>query len=242
MEPIKSYERGGGCEDPRLVRIDDVFYMTYTAYDGKTARLAMAVSRDDLHTWEKRGPVFTDDQLDQLEGSQSLNGWCKSGAIYNERIGGYYWMFFGDKHIWAATSRDLKKWEIVKKPILSPRDGYFDSYLVEPGPPPIFLADPVPPAVEGIWLGYNAARLDEKGKPVYAFGQALLDPYNPSRVLRRCSRPLLEPIIQDEIEGQVPNVVFGEGLIKFKGKYFLYYGMTDSRIGVAIADDISPKK
>jgi len=37
-----------------------------------------------------------------------------------------------------------------------------------------------------------------------------------------------------EKQGQVPNVVFAEGLIKFKGRWFLYYGMADSRIGVAI--------
>ena len=186
-----------------------------------------------MYTWEKLGTVFTDEQLEQNE---TPAGWCKSGTIYPKKVNGYYWMFFGDTHIWAANSKDLRKWEIVKKPVLSPRPGQFDSYLVEPGPPPIELIEASQPPVEGIWLGYNSARKTESGELKYSFGHALLAPYDPTRVLRRCTRPLIEPTTEQEITGQVPNVVFGEGLVSFKGKWFLYYGMADSRIGVAVFD------
>ncbi|MEN6623001.1 MAG: glycoside hydrolase family 130 protein [Smithella sp.] len=237
IEPTEIYEKEGGCEDPRLVHINDTFYLTYTAYDGETARLAMAMSSDrDLYKWKKLGLVFTDTQLSKLQKSNMPKGWSKSGAIYREQIENKYWMFFGDDHIWGATSRDLRNWEIIKKPILSPRHGLFDAYLVEPGPPPILFNDNGSTYKQCLWLGYNGARMKRDGELIYSFGYALLDPTNPSKIIERCKRPLLEPSTIDEINGQVPNVVFGEGLAKFKGKYFLYYGMADSHIGVAIAD------
>lgn len=228
-----------GCEDPRIVKIDDTFYMTYTAFDGQVARLSVAVSRD-MHVWEKRGPLFTDDQWDAFFPVDQLphipRGWTKSGAIYPEPINGYYWMFFGDTHIWAAFSRDLIKWDVVAKPVLSPRPGFFDSVLVEPGPPPVYIKPANAQEPEGILLGYNAASMGKDGKLRYQFGQALLAPYDPMTVLRRSFTPQLKPTTPMERCGQTPHVVFGQGLVQFKGKWMLYYGMADTRIGVAVAD------
>lgn len=226
LEPTESYELPGGCEDPRVVRIGEHFHMTYTAYDGKVARLAMALSRD-LRSWEKIGPLLPDEHWHRFFPRNEHRrlfptGWSKSGAIFAERIAGYYWMFFGDTHIWAARSTDLRRWDVVPDPVLSPRSGFFDSRLVEPGPPPMLLPD-------GIWLGYNSA--DDSLR--YAFGQAVLSVDDPTNVLHRSRSPLLEPTLSDEIEGQVPCVVFATGLVHFRGQWLLYYGMADSRIGVA---------
>lgn len=227
MSPSEPYERAGGCEDPRIVKIKDSFYMTYTAFDGVVARLAMAQSTDLQH-WTKLGLVFHDDQWEayfpQAAFPDTPRGWSKSGAILPEQIDGRYWMYFGDTHIWAASSADLRTWSIVPEPVITPRPGAFDSRLVEPGPAPIRL-----PA--GIWLGYNSADTNLR----YAFGQVLIDPSNPTRVLRRSMAPLLEPTSVAEQVGQVPQVVFAEGLVFFNGQWLLYYGMADSRLGVAIA-------
>ena len=228
MEPTEAYEIPGGCEDPRLVRIDDTFYMTYTAYDGKVARLSMAMSKD-LYSWTKLGPLFPDDIWEKIFASDEYRhlfprGWSKSGAILDQKVNGYYWMYFGDTHIWVANSRDLRKWDVVQGPVLSPRSGLFDAHLVEPGPPPRMYP-------EGIWLGYNGADLNLR----YSFGQALFAADNPTKLIRRCTRPLLEPTNEFEIMGQVPKVVFGEGLVNFQGKWLLYYGMADSRVGVVCA-------
>jgi predicted GH43/DUF377 family glycosyl hydrolase len=228
MEPTMGYETDGGCEDPRVVRINDIFYMTYTAYDRKIARLAMATSRD-LRTWEKTGLLFPEERLERAFTHKQHclfgGGWSKAGAIIPEQINGYYWIYFGDTYIWLAYSKDLKNWEVREEPVLSPRPGYFDSQLVEPGPPPVLLP-------EGIWLGYNSADTGLR----YAFGQALFSLDDPSKLLRRCTRPLLRPTTKEERGGQVPNVVFAGGLVEFRGKLFLYYGMADTRIGVAIAE------
>jgi predicted GH43/DUF377 family glycosyl hydrolase len=211
MEAAEPYEMPGGCEDPRLVRIDGRFYLTYTAYDGQTARLCLATA-SDLHSWSRLGPLFPE------------RGWTKSGAILDQPIGGRYWMYFGDTHLWAAHSADFQHWEVVEAPVLSPRPGMFDSRLVEPGPPPLLTP-------EGIWLIYNSADAELR----YAVSQVLFAADDPTRVLWRADVPLLEPTTADEIEGQVPRVVFAEGLVRFRDEWLLYYGMADSRIGVAVA-------
>lgn len=230
VEPSLPYEIPGGCEDPRLVRIEDTFYLTYTAYDGKLARLCIA-SSTDLHTWSKLGLLFPDKNWDIYfpDGKYDQpfpKGWSKSGAILDHKVNGYYWMYFGDTHIWAAYSLDLLKWDILTDPVLSPRQGCFDSKLVEPGPTPITLP-------EGIWLGYNAADSNLH----YSFGQALFSSDDPGKLIQRCVQPILRPTTDLEFQGNVPNVVFGEGLTRFQDKWFLYYGMADSRIGVAISND-----
>jgi predicted GH43/DUF377 family glycosyl hydrolase len=213
IEATEPYELPGGCEDPRLVRIDGRFYLTYTAYDGQTARLCLAVG-DSLERWTKQGPLFPE------------QGWTKSGAILDQPIHGRSRMYFGDTHLWAAHSTDLRLWEVVEPPVLSPRTSRFDSRLVEPGPPPLLTPD-------GIWLIYNSADADLR----YAVSQALFAPDDPTRLLWRDDTPLLEPTTADEIEGQVPSVVFAEGLVRFRGQWLLYYGMADSRIGVVVAGE-----
>ena len=211
LEPTEPYELPGGCEDPRIVKIDRTFYLTYTAYDGETARLALAYSTD-LHNWTKVGPLFPE------------RGWTKSGAILTTPVEGRYWMYFGDTNIWAAHSDDLLTWTVVDEPVLRPRADHFDARLVEPGPQPLLTK-------AGIVLLYNGADEDL----IYASGQALLDPNDPTQVLDRSATPFLRPTVEAEIVGQVPNVVFIEGLTRLDDTWYLYYGMGDSGIGVATA-------
>ena len=210
--PEEPFEQPGGVEDPRVVRIDSLFYLTYTGYDGETARLALATS-PDLRTWTRHGVLFPE------------RGWTKSGAILPEPVDGRYWMYFGDTNIWAAHSEDLLRWTVVEEPVLRPRAGRFDSRLVEPGPPPMRTDD-------GILLLYNAA--DDSLR--YAAGQALFDAADPTRLVARLETPFLTPTTVLEETGQVPNVVFIEGLVPHADRWYLYFGMGDSGIGVATAD------
>jgi predicted GH43/DUF377 family glycosyl hydrolase len=197
-----------GCEDPRIVKVNDTYYMTYTAFDGSTARLAIASSKD-LINWKKHGIVFPEWP------------WTKSGAILPVKINGTYIMFFGDWKIWIAYSEDLIHWKADwKNPILEARMGMFDERLVEPGPPPI-LTD------KGILLFYNGASW-EKG---YSIGWALLDPSNPYKVIARSDEPIFEPQLLWEKIGNVPNVVFAEALVRYKGKWIMYYGAADKYVG-----------
>lgn len=242
-------EWDGGCEDPRVVeREDGTYVMLYTAFDCKVAILCVATSKD-LYHWKKHGPVFAD----------ALNGkykglWSKSGAVVcslrgdkfiAEKINGVYWMYWGESNIYAATSEDLIHWEPVEftadgakepvlYPVISPRKGKYDEYLCEPGPQALLTE-------EGIVLIYNGKGNNPEKlgghDTIYKAGQILLDKENPLCLLQRTTRPFIEPTEQFEIVGQVMPVCFVEGLVKFNGKYFLYYGTADSHIAVAVEQE-----
>lgn len=51
------WEQIGGTEDPRIVRVNGTFFVTYTAYNNVTAQLCIATSQD-LITWRKYPPLF----------------------------------------------------------------------------------------------------------------------------------------------------------------------------------------
>ncbi|MCL6513708.1 MAG: glycoside hydrolase family 130 protein [Alicyclobacillus sp.] len=235
LYPTEPYEHPGGCEDPRVTLIDDTFYMTYTAFDGQNAYLCLATSRDLLH-WTKHGMLFPSWKGD------NPTIWSKSGAILPEKVNGKYIMYFGDTCIWLAESEDLIHWTPREEPVLRPRihPEAFDSALIEPGPQPVLTDD-------GILLLYNAARRITDpadpafGKLRYSAGQVLLDREDPTRVLQRTEEPFLTPGTVDECVGQVDHVVFVEGLVEFRGAWYLYYGMADSKIGVAIYDPAAEK-
>ena len=236
------YEWEGGCEDPRIVQSENgTFIMTYTAYDGKLARLLVA-SSNDLFNWTKHGSIFTN-----AYNGKFVDQWSKSGSIVTQlqnnsmvtvRLNGSYWMYWGDTSIFLARSTDLINWIPVvgengePLPIFSPRPGKFDSDLVEPGPQAILTE-------HGIFLIYNSKNKADGGDPeipegTYSAGQILFDPNEPTRVLQRTDQYFFKPDKPYEITGQVNNVVFLEGLVFFKGQYFLYYGTADSKIAVAV--------
>jgi predicted GH43/DUF377 family glycosyl hydrolase len=239
-DAFKAYEWPGGIEDPRVIETEDgQFLLTYTSYDGKTARLCSAISKDLQH-WEKLGPM--------LASPKYINLWSKSGAIVGketnsrviaQKIDGYFWMYFGDTDLFMAKSSDLRHWEVcenaenqVKISVLQPRSGYFDSRLVEPGP--YALIRP-----EGILLIYNSSNAANFNDPkfpkfTYAAGQALFDANKPYRLINRSKQAFIWPDKDYERVGEVNEVCFVEGLVHFKGKWFMYYGTADSKIAVAV--------
>ena len=239
-DAMQEYEWPGGCEDPRLVADGKGGYvLTYTAWDKKTARLAAATSRDLVH-WTKRGLAFAGRHRDLWSKSGAIVCQWKGGECVARRIRGRYWMLWGDTNVFAATSDDLASWTPLERedgtlsPVLSPREGAFDSELVEPGPP-AFLTK------RGIVLLYNGRnRGGEAGDPTlptggYATGQALFAVDDPSRLLARTAESFLRPDVAFEKQGQVANVVFAEGLVRFNGRWLLYYGAADSRLALAAA-------
>ena len=238
------YEWTGGVEDPRLVEAEDGRYiLTYTQWNGDVPRLAIATSTD-LISWQKHGPAFA-----RAGGGKFLRSETKSGAILARviddrlvatKVNGTYWMYYNVPDIQIATSDDLISWTPLEDAngralkVLSPRAGYFDSWLVEAGPPAI-LTD------RGIVLLYNAGNLGTHGdsslpQRVYTGGQALFDATNPIRLLDRTDVPFIKPTEAYEKTGQyVEGTTFVEALVPFKGQWFLYYGMADSRVGVAVS-------
>lgn len=224
LSPEAPYEKDGGVEDPRLVKFGDTYYLTYTGYNTKDAQLALAASKDLVH-WERKGVI-----LPAYKGNWNT-GWTKSGAIVPEKIDGKYWMYFlgttPDKNdqMGLAYSTDLIHWtEATQTPVLPRRQGKFDSRVVEPGPSPILTPD-------GIVLTYNGA----DDKLVYRTAVAIFDRKDPRKLLYRSDEPIFVPEKDWEKAGQVPNVVFVEGLIRQGERYLFYYGGADKYVGVAEA-------
>jgi predicted GH43/DUF377 family glycosyl hydrolase len=256
-DAYKKLEWTGGCEDPRVVADSlSTYYMTYTAFDGQTARLLVATSTDLLH-WKKYGSVFAKayngKYADKWSKSGSIVSTYKNGQAVATKINGKYWMYWGDTQIWTATSDNLIDWTPVEmkageqtpvklrsqaanmpqlKVVLPTREGKFDSDLVESGPPAM-LTD------KGILLIYNSRNMQaygDKSLPdgTYTAGQVLFDKNDPTKILKRVNTYFMRPEKLYEITGQVNQVCFLEGLTQFKNKWYLYYGTGDSKIAVAV--------
>ena len=112
----------------------------------------------------------------------------------------------------------------------------FEELKIGAGPPPL--------RVDEGWLllhhgvtGESPVGFDPTAQKVeYSAGAMLLDPDDPSRVLARTTTPVLEPETDDERSGTVPNVVFPTAVEEVDGQRFVFYGMADSKIGVARLD------
>jgi predicted GH43/DUF377 family glycosyl hydrolase len=222
LSPQADYEKDGGVEDPRLVKFEGTYYLTYTGYNKKDAQLCLATSRDLRH-WQRRGVIQP-----AYKGNWNV-GWTKSGAIVPQKINGQYWMYFlgtsPDKtdQMGLAYSSDLIHWtEATETPVLPRRAGHFDSRVVEPGPPPIVTKG-------GIVLFYNGA----DDNLVYRTAIAVFERKDPRKLIWRSEQPIFVPEKNWETVGQVPNVVFVEGMVRQRGRYLLYYGAADKYIGVA---------
>ena len=237
---VQGSEYFDGTEIHRIVETDDGKYiMTYTAYDGKTARLCLATS-DDLNNWTKKGLVLNTEKYKDT--------WSKSGAIVVKqkgnkmiavKINGKYRMYFGDTSLFMASSDDLIHWEVAENAetgemiqVLHPRPGYFDSRLVEPGPFALIRDN----GILLIYNGSNAASFNDPDLPkfTYAAGQALFDKNAPWKMIARTESYFIHPDKDYEKTGEVNNVCFVEGLVFFQDKWFLYYGTADSKIAVAV--------
>jgi predicted GH43/DUF377 family glycosyl hydrolase len=224
LSPETDYEKDGGVEDPRLVQFGDTYYLTYTGYNKKDAQLCLATSKDLIH-WQRKGVI-----LPAYQGNWNVR-WTKSGAIVSEKIAGKYWMYFlgttPDKNdqVGLASSTDLLHWtEATNAPVLPVRPGKFDSRVAEPGPSPIVTS-------EGIVLIYNGA----DDKLVYRTGVAVFDRNDPRSLVSRTDTPIFAPEKSWEKVGQVPNVVFVEGMLQQGKHYLFYYGGADTNVGVAEA-------
>lgn len=240
------YDHMGGCEDPRVVKTEEgLFVMLYTSWNYDTPRLSVATSTDLIH-WKKTGPAFA-----KAYNGKFLNMATKSGSIVTQlkdenitvaKLNGKYLMYWGENLVNLAVSENLTDWYPSLdehgnlRKVIVPRDGFFDSSLTECGPPAL-LTD------KGIILLYNGKNSDGENadpklpKGTYSVGQVLLDAQNPEFVLDRSLDFILKPDLPHEITGQYKaGTVFGEGLVFFKKKWFLYYGTADSYIGVAITN------
>jgi|GEM_PF-184830 len=232
LSPSESYDIGG-CEDPRVVKIGNRYYMTYTGNDPlegggyrTPGNICLARSEDLIH-WEKLGETV-----------QPAHAWnshqIKAGALVPEKIGGYYYMFYmGENQPWRgriglARATDIDNvltWEdFLDRPILEPRSGnYFDSVGVEPGA--VYMLG------DRILLIYNGWGSSEQPDAyIHRTGWAIFS--KDFQLLARCE----EPIIDEYVPGTSNMIAFSESICFKDGVWYIHYGMQDRWIGVAVYD------
>ncbi len=241
---FNKFDYPGGCEDPRVVEtIDGNYVMAYTAWNYDVPRLSIAISKDLFH-WQKTGPAFAKGYnsrfLNLATKSASMVTAMKNGRPLLAKIKGKYWMYWGEHFVNLAWSDNLSDWNPILdshgelKKAMETRPGKFDSDLTECGPPAI-ITD------KGILLLYNGKNATNENadthlpKGTYTVGEVVFDIDNMEKIVSRTDTCLLKPSLPHEVTGQYKaGTIFGEGLVYFKGKWYLYYGTADSFIGVAI--------
>ncbi|MBN2308907.1 MAG: glycoside hydrolase family 130 protein [Candidatus Hydrogenedentes bacterium] len=214
--PYEVYE-SLGIEDPRATFLEGTYYVMYTAASGHGPRITL-LRTDDFRSYERIGIV-----------SEPGN---KDGVLFPERINGQYVRLdrpigMGTGSVWISYSNDLLSWG-NSKVLLTPRSGYWDSTRVGASVPPI--------RTDAGWLEIYHGFKMTSGGPIYRAGTALLDLEDPSRVIARCSIPLLSPREDHERVGDVCNVVFACGaIVEPNGEVKMYYGAADTCVCVATA-------
>ncbi len=210
-----------GCEDPRIVRIGDTLYMTYTAYDGihSPKGAISSISVDDFVA--RRFDTWSTPHLLTPEGIDD-----KDLSLLPEKIGSNYLLYHRiNGQICADLLPELLGEKRVSRciEILAPRQGMWDGAKVGIGAPPIKVGD------KWLMIYHGVSR-----HATYRLGAALLDS-DGITILARTADPIFEPLDAYEKEGEVPNVVFTCGAVVRGDSLILYYGGADRVIGVATA-------
>jgi len=248
-----------GVEDPRITKIDDLYYLTYTAYDGVNALGCLAVSKD-LVLWEKHGlivPLMTYKEFSLLaESKGTINEkylrynelgrviekdgkrvllWDKNVIFFPRRIN-------GKLHFLHRVRPDIQIVAVNNLDELTPSfwDDYFlnlkDSIVLSPVHKHEVSyvgggSTPIETA-HGWLLIYHGVHDTVKGF-VYSACAALVDLENPQIELARLPYALFKPEHDWELKGEVNNVCFPTGSVLFNDTLYIYYGAADEQIAVA---------
>lgn len=254
------YEKRG-VEDSRIVKIDDTYYITYTAYDGINAMGALATSKDLLH-FEKHGIITPKINYQEYE---KLVLCC--GTKLNPKYHHYYNLFsqiglVGDEYrllrdkdltffprkingkfamlhrIWPGIQIVyFDHWEDLTKPFWENYLKNLSDYIVI-DPKGAFEVNYIgaggPPIEtnDGWLMIYHGVQETSRGK-IYHAKAALLQLDKPENEIARLDLPLFSPTKQWEIEGEVNDVVFPTGQALFGDDLYIYYGAADKHIAVA---------
>ncbi len=246
-----------GIEDPRLVRIENSFFLTYVVHDGKNAITAFSHGRDLFNLkrgnivspqipYKEAGKIFSYSKLKdeyyffesyyQEHNGRNILIWHKDCVLFPERIGGQYFMLHRIlPDIQVVAFDDFK--ELSDKYFwISNLLNLANNVVLEPvhGFESRHVGAGAPPVrTDAGWLMiYHSAR-ETNAKRVYYAGAALLDTEDPRRIIARLPYPLMSPTEKFEIEGCVNDVVFPSGTAVFGEDLYIYYGAADTYICAA---------
>ena len=255
LAPHFDYE-SHGVEDPRIVKIEDTYYLTYTAYDGINALGALAVSKD-LKYFEPTGLIVPQVSFDIFQERAEASGrvnkkyfrhgrhfkqdenvflWDKNVIFFPRKIDGKFYFFHrirpGIQIVGVEDLRELTKefWEDYFS--------HFETHIVldplHEGHEASYVGGGCPPIeTEHGWVFIYHGVHDTAEGYVYSACAALLDLNDPQKEIARLPYALFKPEHDWELHGVVDNVVFPTGAAQFDDTLYIYYGAADKHIACA---------
>ena len=252
--PGNSGSAVGSVQDPRIAKLDGVYYMTYAyrpfAWDSHPTGIGVPDSfepqveghsgdptenmtrtgiarSDDMRTWEHSSWATPPDIDD------------RDVILFPEKVGGRYVAFrrplqyvgkdYGTDRptIWISYSEDLHQWT---EPVLVDIPRYpWEKSRIGASTPPIKTK-------QGWLCFHHGVEVEDEAtqRVVYRLGAMMLDRNDPSKVIRRPKGVLMEPKEYYEKFGlYIPNVVFPTAAVDVEGMLYLYYGVCDTAIALA---------
>ncbi|MEM1338193.1 MAG: pesticidal protein Cry7Aa [Bacteroidota bacterium] len=257
--PEESYEKQG-VEDPRIVKIDATYYITYTGYDGRNALGCIATSKD-LKRFQKIGIVTPATSLHTykvvLENNKEISPkyaehlqtyidrglidktkfkvWDKDLVLFPEKINGHFFMLHrllpGIQWVRFKEFSDLTK-DFWKEYLFS-----LDKYVLLN---PLYdfenmhIGGGAPPVkTSSGWLLINHGVQSTPLGRAYHATAVLLDLNDPTKVIARMPSPLFSPTEPYEKTGYINNVCFPTGTAVFGEDLYIYYGAADNTVALA---------
>jgi len=259
LAPEFDYE-SQGMEDPRIVKIEATYYLTYTAFDGVNALGCLATSTDLIH-FEKKGimvPQISYEEFNALaktndsihekyfrfnehSGILEKNGikmlvWDKNLMLFPRKIKGKFYLI----HRIRPEVQIIFGVERLEDLTPAYWTDYFENYnnfiLLSPkyDHEVSYIGGGCPPieTPQGWLIIYHGVK-DSLNGYIYSACAALFDLENPQLEIARLPYPLFQPELIWEIKGEVNNVCFPTGTAIFEGILYIYYGAADERIACA---------
>jgi len=227
----------GGVEDPRISKIGDLYYITYSAYHASIAhrvRVSLATTKD-FKSFKRHGPLLKTDMRNVVLFPEKTNeryyGMFRPNDSSLDHTGGIYKQI---KIGWTMNI-EARDWTILEEPIMQQNDGPSSfSDKIGPGATPI--------KTKHGWINiFHGVRSTMDGNP-YVLGVALHNSENPEKV-KVSNIPILFPskadcMVPNDSYVHVPNVVFCCGAIRRdNGEIYIYYGGNDTVMNVAITHE-----
>ncbi|MDA1316767.1 MAG: hypothetical protein O3B87_01940 [bacterium] len=234
IKPEHAWEQYG-CEDPRVVRLDETYYIFYTALGNyppneRGIKVGVALS-SDLKSISEKHLVTPFNAKAMTLFSEKINGLYTAILTVNTDKPPSHIAIAQFEHI--STLWDVDYWEDwyrnFEDHIIHLRR--VNSDQVELGAPPIKSA-------HGWILIYSYIKhyLSKDIPKEFRIESILLDVNNPKKIIGRIEKPLLIPEAEYELHGQIENIVFPEGAIIENDNLNVYYGAADSYCALASVD------
>ncbi len=253
LSPSIDGEDSGCIEDPRIVKFDDYYYVTYAFRPTAPGRY-WEFGHDEVvaENYGENAPRFINDNMANtaLAVTKDFQNWRRLGRItdsnlddrdviiFPEKVNGKFAMLhrpkewigeeYGPKRpaIWIRFSDDMLVWNEPSHLLMTGIEGTWEEKIGGSTPP--IKTD------KGWFMLYHG--VENGGLGYYRVGAVMLDLEDPTKVIARTEDYIMEPEFDYEIEGYYKGCVFPTGNVVVDGTLYVYYGGADKYVGVATAN------